>query len=138
MIELRAVSIPLSFEMETLRQIAAKKLKCPVSEILEVQVLKRSVDARKKQAICFVMTLGVKLKDTRKETAVVKKLNTANIKIFQMKPVAICNHSNDHHLNRQSFVGPGLLGCLQHYIWHVPVPSQLCWNVAATCSDVRL
>ncbi|MGI6013967.1 MAG: NAD(P)/FAD-dependent oxidoreductase [Oscillospiraceae bacterium] len=89
MIELRVVSVPLSFDMETLQQIAAKKLKRPTSEIREVQILKRSVDARKKQAVCFVVTLGVKLKNAGQEMAVVKKLDNPNVQIFQVKPAAV-------------------------------------------------
>ena len=89
MIELRSISVPLSAETDELRRIAAKKLKIAASEIKAVRVLKRSVDARKKQAVCFVMTLGVKLKQSEREAAVVQKLNTPNIQLFQMKPAAV-------------------------------------------------
>lgn len=110
MIELRAVSVPLSADAEGLRRIAAKKLKRPESEIKRVQILKRSVDARKKQAVCFVMTLGVELKRPEQERATVKKADSANILLFQMRPAVAQKRLKQAPLRSPVVCGTGPAG----------------------------
>ncbi len=62
MIRLSNINIPLQKYQENLKVIAAKKLKISQNDILKVQLLKKSVDARKKNAIQFVLTLAVSVK----------------------------------------------------------------------------
>ena len=58
-------------EAASLKEIAGKRLRIALTEITEVYALRKAVDARRKGNICFVYSLGVKLKD---EDFVLKKL----------------------------------------------------------------
>ena len=51
---------------QTLEQLVARKLMVAVEEILLVSVIKKSIDARKKNNICLVYAVVVQLKDNKK------------------------------------------------------------------------
>ena len=53
---------PLKKPLEVL---ASRKLKCHLDEILQVQVVRRSIDARRKPAIYFVFTLDVAVRNEK-------------------------------------------------------------------------
>ena len=56
MIELKDVRLPLDGELKT---ACAKKLRVPLSDVLEAKLLRRSVDARKKDDVHFTVTAAV-------------------------------------------------------------------------------
>ena len=58
MIELKDVRLPLDGELKT---ACAKKLRVPLSDVLEAKLLRRSVDARKKDDVHFTVTAAVSL-----------------------------------------------------------------------------
>ena len=59
MIELKDVRLPLDGE---LKAACAKKLRVPLSDVLEAKLLRRSVDARKKDDVHFTVTAAVSLR----------------------------------------------------------------------------
>ena len=59
MIEVQNVSLPLDGD---LKAACAKKLNLPRREILEAKLLRRSVDARKKDNVHFTVTAAVSLR----------------------------------------------------------------------------
>ena len=59
MIELKDIRLPLDGELKT---ACAKKLRVPVSDVLEARLLRRSVDARKKDDVHFTVTAAVSLR----------------------------------------------------------------------------
>lgn len=59
MIELKDVSLPLDGD---LRRACAKKLRVPESDVLRVELLRRSVDARRKNDVHFIVSAAVSLK----------------------------------------------------------------------------
>lgn len=65
MIKVSNISISAKLGEEVLKSIVAEKLHTKVNNILEIKILKKSVDARKKDNILFNYTLGVKLIDER-------------------------------------------------------------------------
>ena len=66
MIEIRSLELPLSAGGESgdaeMRRAAAKRLGVDVERIASLRLLKRSVDARRKANVHFVVTLGVTLR----------------------------------------------------------------------------
>ena len=67
MLEISNIALPLDAGLEgkqaekLVRRAAARALNIPPSDIAEIRLLKRSVDARKKHDVHFVATLGVEL-----------------------------------------------------------------------------
>lgn len=79
MLEVSNVSVPLDGALpqgkHVLFQAVADKLKVPVECIDTVRILKKSVDARKKSAVHFVMTLAVALTSESQEMALIYQAN---------------------------------------------------------------
>lgn len=65
MIKISNINVPLAESDTPFRQLAARKLKVADTDIIEVTCLKKSIDARKKNAIQLVLTLAVALKNER-------------------------------------------------------------------------
>ena len=63
MIELKDVSLPLDGDLKT---ACAKKLRLPVSQLEDAVLLRRSVDARKKNDVHFTVTAAVSLRGSEK------------------------------------------------------------------------
>ena len=76
MLEISNLALPLDAGLEgkqaekLVRRAAARALNIPPSDITEIRLLKRSVDARKKHDVHFVATLGVELAGGAKAEAV--------------------------------------------------------------------
>ncbi|NTW28920.1 MAG: FAD-dependent oxidoreductase [Coriobacteriia bacterium] len=81
MIEIRNLELPLSAGGPSgeggLRCAAAKRLGVDVGQIESMRLLKRSVDARRRSNVHFVMTLGVTL--GADEAAVVRRVDDADV-----------------------------------------------------------
>lgn len=77
MIEIKNLKIPLNAGEDEIKRIIAKKLRIKVEKISSFNVAKRSVDARKKDDICFVMSVDINL--LCDEKSLVKKLHDSNI-----------------------------------------------------------
>ena len=59
MIRISDISMPLHYTDEALRRAAAKKLRTDAQKLKKLALVKRSVDARKKQDVHFVVTVDV-------------------------------------------------------------------------------
>ena len=66
MIRVGGLTLPLSYQDHDLRRAVAQKLNISVDKLLECRVQKRSVDARKKNAIVFQITAAVTVKGSEK------------------------------------------------------------------------
>ena len=69
MIRLNDIRLPLDYTEESLRKAAASQLRLPADAIRCVSLYKRSIDARKKDRICFLASLDVKLHQNEKGIA---------------------------------------------------------------------
>lgn len=74
MIRLHNVKIPLDFTHKTLAQAASKKLGCTQGQITRCEISKKSVDARKKNDVCFVVSIDVTLKSPHDEARIAARL----------------------------------------------------------------
>lgn len=63
MIRISQLKLPLTYEKQPLREHAARALNCSEADILSVRVAKKSVDARDKRDIRFVLTLDVEIRN---------------------------------------------------------------------------
>ena len=64
------LKVPLDYTEESLRSLVLSRLKCPEASLLSLAVVRRSVDARDKRDVHFVLTLDLKLRD---ESVLLKK-----------------------------------------------------------------
>ncbi len=84
-IEIRNLALPLSAgdpsADDAMRRAAAKRLGIEVGRIASLRLLKRSVDARRKSNVHFVVTLGVTLDDSpgEDEAAVVRRIGDDDV-----------------------------------------------------------
>lgn len=77
MLRIDNLSMPLSWDMALLTEAVLRKLRVPADQLLSLTLAKKSVDARDKGDVHFVLSVDVKLKN---EAAVLKRLKpgTAN------------------------------------------------------------
>ena len=59
MIRINQLSLPLEYTQQTLKKKICRLLKIDASQIREIQLLRRSIDARKKDQIRFIASVGV-------------------------------------------------------------------------------
>ena len=75
MIRLHNVKIPLDYSNSSLLQAAGKKLGCQQGQIVRCEISKKSIDARKKNDVCFVVSLDCTLKNPQDERRLAAKLS---------------------------------------------------------------
>ena len=74
MIRLHNIKIPVDYSNKTLFQHAAKRLGCTQGQIVRCEISKKSVDARKKNDVCFVVSIDVTLKNPQDERRMAARL----------------------------------------------------------------
>ena len=74
MIRLHNIKLPLDYSNRTLIQQAAKKLGVQQGQIARAEISKKSVDARKKNDVCFVSSIDVTLKNPQDEKRIAARL----------------------------------------------------------------
>lgn len=74
MLRLHNIKLPLSYHSKSLIQAAAKALGVSQSAVERCEINKKSVDARKKNDVCFVVTLDVTLKNPQDEKRIAARL----------------------------------------------------------------
>ena len=74
MLRLHNIKLPLNFGAKAPAQAAAKSLGISQSAIAHCEISKKSVDARKKSDVCFVVALDVTLKNTQDECRIAARL----------------------------------------------------------------
>ena len=71
MIRINDIAIPLDYNEDTLTMLTAKEIGCKAAEISEIKLVKRSVDARKKNNVHFKVSVEASVKN---EHRILKKL----------------------------------------------------------------
>ena len=111
MIRIQNIRLPLEYTEDTLRRAAGQKLHLPFDKLKSVRLRKRSVDARKRDAIVFLATLDVKAEG---ESRILSKLKKErDIALVTEKPyrVHICKSTE-----RPVIVGFGPGGMFAAYV----------------------
>lgn len=63
MIKVSGIVLPIEYDEEKLRELIAKKLGCDIKDVGEIILLKKSLDARKKSDIHYVVSLTAEVKN---------------------------------------------------------------------------
>ena len=79
MLKISGLSLPLGFRGEDLKREAAKKLRLPVSALHDLRLVKKSVDARKRDRVHFVCAAEVSV--DADEQRLLSKLRDSHIQI---------------------------------------------------------
>ena len=91
MIRINQLKLPLEYEKEKLLQKAAKILGISPADILKIDIIKESIDARKKPEIFYSYIVDVTLKSggSKREESIVRKKKDRNLSISHEKPYCL-------------------------------------------------
>jgi len=99
-----------------LRKKASKLLGVSDMQIDKIQILKHSIDARKKPQLFHVYTLGVCLKEKKQEEKTVKRCQNANISIYHETPYIFPQSGMKTLHERPVVIGMGPAGLFCGYM----------------------
>lgn len=110
MLKLRVASIrmPLEYTEEMLKTAAAKKAKIRETDIVSLKQIKKSVDARKKQAVHFTVTVDLEIKGD--VTAVVARAKDPAVSVAKVTPYILPTTLQTPPAVRPVVVGSGPAG----------------------------
>ena len=118
MIRISQINIPI-FEADQEKALirrAAKICRCPEDGFRKFRIVKRSVDARDRNDICFSYTVDVKLRDTftgpdaETERQYLLKLHSRNLKQAETVPIQFPKVSDGQKERRPVIIGAGPCG----------------------------
>ena len=84
MIRITGLSLPLDYTEKTLNTEAARQLRLPEAEIVRCTWARRSVDARRKDAVHFSASVDVRIRGD--EAAVVRRSKNKNVSVITFTP----------------------------------------------------
>src|SRR5689334_7429644 len=106
MLRLTDIKLPLDHRPEALKAAILKKLKLPAEALLDWRVFKRAHDARNKNAIFYIYTIDVTLKDESHAPKDVRPTPDMNYKFAAHAPESFPHD----HLKRPLVIGAGPCG----------------------------
>ena len=115
MIRIDQVKVEVSGQEADLKQVIAKKLKVSEGEIKSLEILKKSVDARKKPIIYFVYSIIVELSNDNEKRILAKFKKDNNINSYVPKAYNMPKAS-DWTGDRPIVIGAGPAGLFAAYI----------------------
>lgn len=107
MIRINQLKLPVEHTEEALWSKAAKTLKLPAKNIESLQIIKQSVDARKKEELHFTYTIDVNVPN---EKAVLHKVNNVNVVLSEKKEYHFPVSGTEKITNRPVIIGAGPAG----------------------------
>ena len=112
MIQINQLKIKTTYTTEELRNKVAQQLKINKDEILDLEIARRSIDARKKPEIFYVMNLYVSCKN---ESKIVKKCRKNEVTLVEKKEYAFPKPGDMALKNPPVVVGCGPAGLFCAY-----------------------
>ena len=103
MLRINNIRVPLDFDFSQLENLCLKKLKISSGNLISVRLAKKSVDARKKSDVHFIISLDIEVKNEEKVMNTVK--NFTKTEKFVYKPEKISGN-----FSRPVVVGFGSAG----------------------------
>ncbi len=110
MIRINQLALEVTHGAGAIKKKAAKLLKVQESMISQVSIVRRSIDARKKDHLLYSYIVDVKLMDPKKEAQIVKKVSNNNIKLETEVPYQYPKHGTENMKHRPVIVGAGPAG----------------------------
>lgn len=105
MIEIHGIKVPVFKSIEKLEEQIMKRLR--LKYVPEYIILKRSIDARKKQEIRYVYQVGVKVLDEQK---LIQKINDKNIMLTKRVRYKVPSHGDKNLMHHPLVIGAGPAG----------------------------
>lgn len=93
MLRINQLKLPISHTEEDLKRKAAKLLRIPPSRMLELHIIKQSIDARKKPELFYVYTVDVKVAE---EGAILKKRREIRLQFLRKSNTTFQAPANNH------------------------------------------
>lgn len=118
MIRIQNIKLNLDYTELDLKKAVGMKLHVPFEKIREIRLRKRSVDARKKEKIVFLLTLDVQVKADSEKKILQKCRNDKDISLIQDKKykIRICQQHGNAKSSRPVVVGFGPAGMFCAYV----------------------
>ena len=110
MIRLHNIKIPLDYSKKSLAQAACKKLGTTQAQLASAEISKKSVDARKKNDVCFVVSLDVALKNPQDERRIAARLQPSVGALVSPYTPPVCPRAQKRPDVRPVVVGMGPAG----------------------------
>ena len=108
MLRLTNLSVPLDFTEDFLRLLVLQKLKLPPDQLLSFRISRRSVDARNKSDVHFVLSVDLSLKN--EQSALRHSRNLSPVKNGTVSSFPCSNPKSNFAQNRPLVVGAGPAG----------------------------
>jgi hypothetical protein len=106
-IRINNINLSLDDDLDILEKRACKKLKISKEEINKLNIIKKSIDARKKNDIKFNYTVDV---ICNKEKKVLSRIHDKDIKFEEIKEVEFIKHGVENLISRPVVIGFGPAG----------------------------
>lgn len=103
MIRITQLKLSIDHTKEDLTNQIAKQLKVPAESIMSYAILKKSIDARKKNELAYVYNVEVKVADEQK---IVQRLHNANISLLE-RPKYVYKPTGEENMKHR----PVIIGC---------------------------
>lgn len=110
MIRINQLALEVGHGPAALKKKAARLLKIQEPAIEKIEIVRRSIDARKKDNLLYSYIVDVKLTDPKKEASVVKKASNNNIKLETEVPYRYPKHGTEKMAHRPVIIGAGPAG----------------------------
>ena len=105
MIEIRGIKLRVSHNESRLQQEICKRLR--LKKVPEYEILKRSIDARKKPDVFYIYNVGVKLEN---EKNIIKKINDKNVMLIERVIYRLPSAGNENMKHHPLIIGAGPSG----------------------------
>ncbi len=110
MIRINQLTLEVGHGPGAMKKKAAKLLRVPEDAIRDVKIVRRSIDARKKDRLLFSYIVDVVLTDEKKEAAAVKKAASPNIKTENEETYCYPKPGTESLKERPVIIGAGPAG----------------------------
>ena len=113
MIRINQLKLPISHSRQDLIKKAAKQLKISPVQIEEIEIIRQSLDARKKPELFYVYSVDCKVP---KEKQILKKVNDNNIMLSDLAPYQFPQSGTEQLQHRPVIIGFGPAGLFCGYM----------------------
>lgn len=110
MIRINQLTLEIGHGPGAIKKKAARLIKVPETAIEKLIIVRRSIDARKKDQILYSYIVDVKLADSKKEAAAVKKAASGNIKLETEEAYRYPDRGTEPMGERPVVIGAGPAG----------------------------
>ncbi len=117
MIKIDQLKLKITEDESRLKELIAKKLRLQISDIDGIEIIKKSIDARKKPEVFYVYSVSIKLSKDKEKKILTKFSKDNNISAFKAIKYDVPLLANNNTLSKSPIVvGAGPAGLFAAYI----------------------